>query len=134
MKTETKVIIFVFLVIILLFAALSPIPMTPPRYSIDKAKCDSTKPKMVPIKAAIEAYHLNTSQYPVKLEDLLTSPKGLENLWKGPYLKESQLYDPWNNLFIYKLDTSNPNGYILISYGAEGTPGGDGYNADIIND
>ena len=93
------------------------------------------RPKMTLIEDAIDAYHLNTNQYPVKLEDLLNCPKGLEELWKGPYLKESQLYDPWERPYIYDPNGKQSGcGYDIISFGADGVPGGNGKNEDILND
>ena len=86
--------------------------------------------KMRLIMCAIDTYILNTNHYPATLNDLIANP----NLtgWCGPYLKQSQLNDPWGRPYIYIPD-SNGN-YNLISYGEDGKPGGKGYNADIYND
>lgn len=100
---------------------------------IDKAKHDVTKPKMKPIEAAIETYKKNTGQLPKKLEDLVYVPPGLENEWQGPYLRKSQIYDPWDRLYIYELNSADPNSYLIISYGKDGRIGGQGYNSDIYN-
>jgi general secretion pathway protein G len=94
----------------------------------DMSTWEIAKSKMEPVKNAINAYYLNTGQYPGTLDDLLTPPKGLENVWMGPYLKERQLYDPGGNKYIYYY------GFQLKSLGADGKPGGEGYNADISND
>ena len=71
---------------------------------------------------------LNTNSYPANLDELLVDP-GLPG-WAGPYLKEKQLYDPWDNLFIY---LPYNGGYDLISYGADGQEGGTEYGTDITN-
>jgi general secretion pathway protein G len=87
---------------------------------------------MVPVEAAIDMYYKNTNQYPVELNNLTVDP-GIPG-WIGPYLKPSQLYDPWDNPFIYMLTGKQyPEGYVLISYGVDGKPGGQGYNEDINN-
>ncbi len=91
---------------------------------------DDALPKMVPIETAIDAYKLNTGKLPTKLADLVTCPAGLKNLWKGPYLKEIQLYDPWDRPYYYNVTN---NGYELLSYGADGISGGEGYGTDIYN-
>ena len=80
------------------------------------------------IESAIESYYLNTGQYPAKLDDLLNCPKGFEGLWQGPYLESIQLYDIWDYPYIYELNSTDPNRYVIISYGGGGLPGGDGYN------
>ncbi len=62
-------------------------------------------------------------------------PAGLEEKWNGPYLKKSQLLDPWGNPYIYMREGQvNPGSFDLISYGADGQQGGEGENADIVND
>jgi general secretion pathway protein G len=131
-KAFTLVELLVVIVILALLAGI-----VAPRFfgQIGKAKVDLAKPKMTSIESAIEAYALNTGEYPSTLNDLLTCPSGLEDLWRGPYLKESQLYDPWENPYIYVPEgTINPGSYDLISYGADGAAGGEGDNADIYND
>ena len=130
MKFVTKEIIatgIILPLIILFYIKL----MSPNSYSINETRFNLTRAKMTPVESAIEAYHINTSQYPVELEDMVKCPAGLEDLWKGPYLREIQLYDPWERPYIYNLTN---DGYELISYGADGLPGGEGYNEDIYND
>ena len=53
--------------------------------------------------------------------------------WNGPYLRgQGRVSDPWGNEYIYRCPgRMNPEGYDLISYGADGQPGGSGYDADI---
>ena len=93
----------------------------------------SARSHMVPIEAAINAYFLNTGQYPASLKDLLYDP-GLPG-WAGPYLKASQILDGWNKPYTYDPNgKTNNRGYFIISYGADGKPGGEGYGADIYND
>jgi hypothetical protein len=87
-------------------------------------KWDLTLPRMGPIEDAINAYYLNTGQYPKTLKDVITCPAGLENVWAGPYLKPNQLNDPWGNEYKYEF------GYRLFSYGKDSEPGGKGENAD----
>ena len=93
---------------------------------------NSARAKMAPVESAIDTYKLNTGKLPSKLEDLVVCPPGL-NGWAGPYLKTSQLYDPWDRPFTYEPNTHDPNNYIIKSYGTDGKPGGKGYDADIYN-
>lgn len=69
------------------------------------------------------------------LEALVTAPAGLEEKWTGPYLKKSELLDPWNNPYQYRSEGEvNPGSFDIFSFGADGTEGGEGDNADIYND
>jgi general secretion pathway protein G len=54
--------------------------------------------------------------------------------WKSPYLRKAVPLDPWNHPYVYICPgQQNPLGtYDLMSYGADGQPGGDKENADIL--
>ena len=71
------------------------------------------------------------------LEALLEAPGDLEEKWNGPYLKKSDLLDPWENPYIYVEEGMyNPGSFDLISLGADGVEGGEEEteNEDIYND
>lgn len=135
-KNKRKAFTLVELLVVIIILALLAGIFAPKFFSqIGKAKRDLARPKMTPIESAIETYTLNTGQYPDSLENLLTCPSGFEDVWAGPYLKASQLYDPWDNPYVYVREGSvNPGSYDLISFGADGAQGGEGDNADIYND
>lgn len=123
------------LVVIILISLLAGLVGSKYIVQVGRAKRDLAKPKMTNIETAIDAFLLNTGQYPGTLDELLTCPSGLEDKWNGPYLKRSHLLDPWDNPYIYVPEGSiNPGSYDLISYGADGASGGEGDNADIYND
>ena len=120
------------LVVIVILSMLAGIVAPRLIGQIDKAKYDACRPKMTPIESAIDAYLLNTGEYPATLDDLVTDP-GLPG-WAGPYLKASQLLDPWNRPFDYVPGGGSDGGPLLISYAADGVQGGEGYNLDVYND
>ena len=106
---------------------------------LGRAKKDLAKPRMATIEDAIHRYYLHTGSYPEgdgaeALQVLLTNSNNIEG-WDGPYLKASQLIDPWGRPYIYKAEGDhNPGSFDLISYGADGQEGGDKENEDIYND
>jgi general secretion pathway protein G len=56
-----------------------------------------------------------------------------EEKWHGPYLQNSsQLIDPWNNSFVLVYPGQKNADLDVVSYGADGLPGGTGENADIV--
>jgi general secretion pathway protein G len=53
------------------------------------------------------------------------------NYKEGGYISKIPL-DPWGNSYIYLCPGTHFD-YDLVSYGADGEPGGEGDNADIAN-
>jgi len=65
------------------------------------------------------------------LQALVTNPGGKSN-WRQLLPKIDK--DPWDNEYQYQFPgTKNPSSFDLWSFGADGQPGGEGFNADIGN-
>ena len=64
------------------------------------------------------------------LQALRVKPGDAEN-WNGPYMPKDVPKDPWQHDYIYKFPGDHGDEPDIISYGADGQPGGDGINADI---
>jgi general secretion pathway protein G len=57
-----------------------------------------------------------------------------EGRWLGPYVDNiDALKDPWGNEFILVIPGQFNVDFDIVSYGADGQPGGDGENADVVN-
>jgi general secretion pathway protein G len=128
MKTANILTILIIIILILLFV-VGP-KLLRQSQSVYGGKWDKARPKMATLESAIDAFYLNTGQYPKTLDELLICPVGFEHVWAGPYLKKSSLYDEWGNMYIYDPNIRNYTSYNLISYGADGKPGGKGENSD----
>ena len=79
---------------------------------------------------ALAAYKADVGHFPAEdagLRALVfdTGDRG----WKGPYLSKDIPLDPWGNPYAYKL--ANMDQPEVASYGADGTPGGEGAGADL---
>jgi general secretion pathway protein G len=126
------------LVVIIIIAMLAGFVAPKLMQRVGKAKKDLARPKMAIIESALERFGLDCGQYPDDsdgLDALLIAPAGLEERWNGPYIKVSQLLDPWDNPYIYVAEGEiNPGSYDLVSLGADGTEGGEGDAEDIFND
>ena len=53
--------------------------------------------------------------------------------WNGPYMPQEIPKDPWGHDWLYKFPGDHGDEPDIISYGADGQPGGDGINADIVS-
>ncbi|MBN1126381.1 MAG: type II secretion system major pseudopilin GspG [Sedimentisphaerales bacterium] len=103
-----------------------------------KAKHNIAKAKMKLVEGALIEFQVDCGRFPSDTEGLgalVVMPDDLEGKWDGPYLKEKQLLDAWEQPFLYIAEGEiNPGSFDLISYGADGAEGGEGENADIYND
>jgi general secretion pathway protein G len=101
------------------------------------AKDAAARSQMEMLGAALDAYRLDNGRYPTTAEGLqaLREAPAIEprpRNWNGPYLRRAVPLDPWDNPYVYiSPGEANPNGYDLVSLGADGLPGGEGENADI---
>lgn len=98
----------------------------------DKAKFNLAKSSVQTLAGKIEQYELDTGSLPSSLQDLVTSPAGNSG-WLGPYAKESELKDPWNQPYEYSVPGESTR-FDLISYGSDAKPGGESTAQDIRND
>jgi general secretion pathway protein G len=81
------------------------------------------------LQQALDTYLLDNGRYPQSLDGLIENDTGRDS-WQGPYLGRTTSVpnDPWGNPYVYELDGKNIS---LISWGADGAPGGTGDDADI---
>ena len=102
-----------------------------------QARADLAKPRLSLVEGAINQYAVDVGRIPDDSEGLgvlLENPDELEG-WNGPYLKRRQLLDPWGNPILYLAEGEvNPGSFDLMSYGADNQEGGEGENADVVND
>jgi general secretion pathway protein G len=103
----------------------------------DDAKRVKASVDIAALETALKLYKLDNGEYPTTeqgLKALINPPdkeEGTETWKKGGYLEKRTLpKDPWNREFIY-LSPGIHGEYDIISYGADGLPGGEGKNKDI---
>jgi general secretion pathway protein G len=101
----------------------------------DKARVAAAKNDVQAIMSALKMYRLDNGAYPSAgqgLEALVKKPETGDvppNYKPGGYL-EHLPKDPWMHDYQY-LNPGVHGEVDVFSYGADGQPGGDGYNADI---
>jgi general secretion pathway protein G len=126
------------LVVVLIISLIATVISRRVIMGLGKAKRDIAKAKMATIESAIGVFYLECGRYPDEsqgLSELLEMPADLEEKWRGPYLKQSDLLDPWDEPYIYiEEGVINPGSFDLISYAADGMEGGEGDDEDIYND
>ncbi|MCZ2153345.1 MAG: type II secretion system major pseudopilin GspG [Bryobacterales bacterium] len=101
----------------------------------DKARVTKAKADIAGLKTALTMYKLDTGVFPTTeqgLKALEVAPAGVKN-WNGPYLQEALVNDPWGNPYDYRYPGQRGNEPDILSYGADGQPGGEDLNADIVS-
>jgi general secretion pathway protein G len=101
----------------------------------DKARVVAARQQIENFQLALGQYHLDTGAFPTTdqgLAALRNQPAGLEQ-WHGPYLQKDVANDPWGHPYGYKYPGDHGDEPDIVSYGADGQPGGDALNADILS-
>jgi general secretion pathway protein G len=125
----TLIEILVVLVILSLIATAVAVNVVG---SAGRARTDRAKTDVQRIaNDGIEAFKVMRGRYP-------TTEEGLKLLIDEKFLKanspEGKLKDPWDRDYVYLYPgQAHPDAFDVKSYGADGQPGGDGENADLVN-
>ena len=60
-------------------------------------------------------------------------PENVDEVGRARICRRKSQNDPWGHPYIYKFPGDHGDEPDIISYGADGAPGGDGINADIVS-
>jgi general secretion pathway protein G len=101
---------------------------------LGKGKHQIAKVQVKELTGALDLFRFDVGRYPTTsegLEALLQNP-GIQN-WDGPYLNKKTLpKDPWDREYQYRAPGEHDK-FDLWSYGADGSEGGEGENADVVS-
>lgn len=128
----TLIEMLVVVTIIALFAAL----VGPSLFKqSDKARVTAARAQINSLMTALGTYKLDTGTFPTTEQGLqaLRDKPAEANQWNGPYLPKEVPPDPWGRPYVYKFPGEHGDEPDIISYGADGQPGGDGLNTDIVS-
>ena len=105
----------------------------------EQAKQVKAKVDIGGYETALKLYKLDNGMYPSTeqgLEALIEQPSAgrLPKNWRaGGYIEKNKISkDPWGNEYVY-LSPGIHSDFDLMSYGADGEPGGEGKDQDINN-
>ena len=105
----------------------------------EKAKRTKAQVQIANMETALKLYKLDNGYYPTTEQGLqaIVEPPAVGQLpkaWReGGYLEKGKVpMDPWGNEYVY-LSPGIHGDLDLISYGADGEPGGEENDADISN-
>jgi general secretion pathway protein G len=128
----TLIEMLVVVTIIALFAGIVGLRMWK---QADKARTTAARAQINTLMSALSAYKMDTGIFPTSeqgLQALRVAPPGVQN-WQGPYLERELPLDPWGRAYVYNYPSQQGDEPEIISLGADGQPGGDGINADVVS-
>ncbi len=118
----TLIEMLVVVIIIALFAAL----VGPSLFKqTDKARVTAARVQIRTFESALLQYQADNGTFP-------TQEQGLDAA-AGPICRKEIPLDPWNHPYVYRYPGEHGDEPDMICYGADGQPGGEGVNADIVN-
>ncbi len=134
-RSQAGVTLIEMLVVVTIIALFAAIVAPKLLGRADAAKVTAARSQIQQFSTALGMYKLDTSTFPTTemgLNALRNRPENLAQ-WNGPYLPQDVPNDPWGHSFVYKYPGDHGDEPDIMSYGADGQPGGDGTNADIMS-
>jgi general secretion pathway protein G len=137
MKNENGFSFIELMVVVVILGILAG--MIVPRYMgrTDDAKVIKAKVDISAIETSLKLYHLDNGFYPTTEQGLMAliekpTSEPIPPRWsENGYLDKRKLpKDPWGRDYLYLCPGVNGD-YDILSYGADGVPGGEGKNQDI---
>ena len=118
------------MVVIVIIGLLATLVVPNVVAKLGKANTTKARADIVQIAKAVEDYVIeNNGRFPDGLEALVT-----ENEQGESYLQQTQIpKDPWGNEYGYEPPPSGSRKFRVYSLGKDGSPGGEGDDADIDN-
>jgi general secretion pathway protein G len=103
--------------------------------NVDKTRVTAARNQIDNFMTALGSYKLDTGTFPTSeqgLKALREKPADL-NQWAGPYMPKDIPKDPWDHEYVYKYPGEHGDEPEITCLGADGQPGGEGMNADIVS-
>lgn len=123
------------LVVILILAILAALVVPNLVNRTGDAKIAKARADIATMSSLLQQYRIDNDRFPTTeqgLQALRTQPSDAPN-WRGPYSSKELPPDAWGNEYVYESPGPNGEDFIIISYGADGAPGGTGDAADITS-
>ncbi|MGB8225834.1 MAG: type II secretion system major pseudopilin GspG [Sedimentisphaerales bacterium] len=103
----------------------------------DKARVITTKANLKILHNAVAQFKMDTGRYPTQEEGLsilITQPSDVKGYQPGGYIDATAIpKDAWGNDFVFVAYPEFGKPYVIISDGADGQEGGEGYDADLYS-
>ena len=126
------------LVVVLIITILATIVGVNVAQKPGEAKVAKAMADLSVLKTGLQLYRLQQGRFPEQGQGLRalvekpTQPPVPETYPEEGYLDTRRLpTDPWGNPYVYLIPGTEGSSFEIISYGADGEPGGEGVDADL---
>ena len=126
------------MIVVVILAILATLLIPRVMGRTEDAKRAAAKAQISNIESALQLYKLDNGNIPTTeqglkaLVDRPVSGPAAPNWKAGGYLAKVPV-DPWNGPYKYTTPSTQGGEFEIISFGADGVPGGEGKNADIVS-
>jgi general secretion pathway protein G len=124
------------LVVVLILAILAALIVPRVVNRTGDAKRAKAASDVAVLGGLLSQYRIDNDSFPTTeegLNALRVAPSGANN-WRGPYTQKEIPTDPWGNDYVYESPGPSDQDYLIVSYGSDSAPGGDGDAQDIDSD
>lgn len=100
------------------------------------AKQAVAQQKIAVLEAKVLEFQTDCGRFPTNQEGLralVQPPADVQDKWKGPYVKEKDIIDPWDQEFLYRYPARKNADFDIGTLGADKVEGGEDENADLTN-
>lgn len=132
-RTLSGMTLVEILAVVVILGLLASILVVSFSGSFGKAKRELAKTGIGEIIKRIELYRLDKGVWPTSDVGLAVLSKGHATPADSFYLDPGQLVDPWKRPYWFLTPGPGELPYEVLSYGADGGPGGEGEDADITS-
>lgn len=134
-KSQYGFTLIEIMVVVVILAVLGALVVPKILENVDKARVTRAQSDVRAIQTALDLYRLDNFKYPTTEQGLLALVKQpvdptITNYRSGGYLPALPK-DPWNKPYQYVSPGADGRDYEIVSFGRDGKPGGEGYDADI---
>ena len=103
--------------------------------NLSTARITAARTQIANFMTALGTYKLDTGTFPTTEQGLVAlrvKPADV-NQWNGPYMPQDIPKDQWGRDFVYRYPGEHGDEPDIVCLGADGQPGGEGMNADIVS-
>ncbi len=132
-RTMSGMTLVEILAVVVILGLLASILVVSFSGSFGKAKRELAKTGIGEIAKRIELYRLDKGVWPTSDVGLAALSNGHATPADSFYLDPGQLVDPWKRPYWFLTPGPRELPYEIVSYGADGGPGGEGEDADVTS-